>query len=123
MRNTIVLLCTLVFAVATVAGAEELRPSQKLMQARAGWLKAMGENAGASKFADVAKDAKALAAQTEKVAGNLQGERKDLTLKVSALAKATAEAADKKDAAAVKAKLGEIKGTCATCHEKYRDKK
>jgi cytochrome c556 len=123
MKKVVILLSLLILTAATFAGAAELRPSQKIMQARAGWMKAMSENVGANKLADVAKDAQELAGQTEKVAANLKDERKDLTLKVSSLAKATAEAATKGDAAAVKTKLGEIKGTCATCHEKYRDKK
>lgn len=44
----------------------ELRPAQKAMQARAGWMKTMGENTAAKKFDDVAKDAEALSAQTKK---------------------------------------------------------
>jgi len=120
MKKIAALLTMVTICTASLAFGAELRPTQVLMQARAGWMKAMSENVGANKLADVAKDAKELAAQTEKVAGKLEGERKDLTLKVAGLAKTTAEAAEKKDAAAVKAKLGEIKGTCATCHDKYR---
>jgi cytochrome c556 len=48
---------------------------------------------------------------------------KELTLKVSGLAKATAEAAGKQDEAVVKAKLVETRATCAECHAKLRDKK
>lgn len=109
--------------VSIAAGAAELRPTQVIMQARAGWMKAMGESLAAGKLADVARDARDLSAQTERIAANLQGERKELTQKVSALAKTAGESAAMGDAAAVKVKLGEIKGTCANCHEKYRDKK
>ena len=128
MNRITLLLSIAMLAITAIACAEtpavsELRPTQKIMQARAGWVKAMNENLAAKKFADVAKDAGALSAQTGKVAENLQGERKDLTLKVSQLAKATADAAVKEDAESVKAKLGEIKATCGECHAKYRDKK
>jgi cytochrome c556 len=120
MKKIAVVLTMVTLCAASMAIGAELRPSQVVMQARASWMKTMSDNLGANKLADVAKDAKELAAQTEKVAGKLDGERKDLTLKVSGLAKTTAEAAEKKDAATVKAKLGEIKGACMTCHDKYR---
>ncbi len=106
-----------------VVKEEELRPSQKVMRARAAWLKAMNENLAAGKFAEVAMDADALAAQTKKVAEGLQDERKDFNLKVSGLADETSKAAGKKSGDVVKAKLADIKATCGACHAKFRDKK
>lgn len=133
MKKLIALLCLSIFALATFAVADshmkpeakpELRPLQKIMQARAAWVKAMNENLAAKKFEAVAKDAEALSAQAATVGGKAPNPlAKELHLKVSSLAKATAEAAGKKDEAAVKAKLGEIKATCAECHAKIRDKK
>ena len=59
-------LCSsLVLAQAYTAMAEELRPSQKIMQARAGWMKAMGENLTAMNYDSVKKDAEALAGQLD----------------------------------------------------------
>jgi cytochrome c556 len=131
MKKIITLLIAV--AVAAVAYASEpakpaaqpeLRPTQKAMQARAGWMKAINENLAAKKFEDVARDAEALSAQTKKIGdAHPNPLAKELTLKVSGLAKAAADAAGKKDEAAVKGKLGEIKATCSECHAKIRDKK
>lgn len=106
-------------------GAEkELRPSQKIMQARAGWMKAMNSNLAAANFIEVQKDAKALAAQATTVGDKQpEGLGKELTLKLAALATGTADAADKKDEVAVKGKLAEIQAVCGECHAKIRDKK
>lgn len=122
MKKTILTLiaASLLTAAFTVPALAELRPTQKVMQARAGWLKAMNEDLAGKKLAAVAKNASELSAQTAQIGKSLQGERQELTLKVSALAKAAADAAAKNDAPAVQAKLGEIKGTCTTCHDKYR---
>lgn len=110
---------TVVLTLAS-AGQAELRPTQVLMQARAGWMKGMNEAVQKKDFATVEKNAANLFSQTADVAQKLDGERQQLTKKVSELAKATAEAAKKKDEAGVKGKLAEIKGTCATCHDKFR---
>ena len=127
MKKLITLLAVVIAASVVYASEPakpELRPAQKVMQARAGWMKAMGENLAAKKFEDVAKDAEALAGQTKKIGESHPNPlAKELTLKVSGLAKATAEAAGKQDEVAVKAKLGEIKATCGECHAKIRDKK
>ena len=128
---TLVIPCLAVMAIAqTPAPAPaptpapgELRPIQKVMQARAAWMKAMGQNLADKKFADVAKDAKDLSAQAAKVAGGVEGERKIFHQKVSDLAAAVADAAGTSNEAGIKAKLGEIKATCADCHAKFRDKK
>ena len=102
----------------------ELRPLQKIMQARAGWIKSMNENLSANKFAEVAKDAAALSAQAKQVGESATNPlAKELHLAVSGLAKATAEAAGKNDGAATKTRLGEIQAKCAECHAKIRDKK
>lgn len=104
--------------------ASELRPSQVLMQTRASWMKAMNANLAAMKYEEVGKDAAALAAQTGSVAEKLSNPlAKELTLKVSGLAAATADAAGKQDGETVKMKLAEIKATCGECHAKIRDKK
>ena len=104
--------------------ADELRPSQKIMQARAGWMKAMGENLAAQNFDGVKNDATAMAGQTKGAAEKQTDPlAKDLTLKLSTLATTLASAAEKKDAATATATLGQIKATCAECHTKIRDKK
>ena len=72
----------------------ELRPTQKAMQARAGWVKSMSENLAAMKFGEVQKDALALASQTSAAAEKQQVPlAKELTMKVSSLASATGDAA------------------------------
>ena len=73
MKRAITLL-SVVAAASVVYASEpakpELRPAQKAMQARAGWMKAMGENVAAKKFDAVARDAEALAGQTQKIGEN-----------------------------------------------------
>lgn len=133
MKKTILLQITALLAVASFALAAshstpeakpELRPLQKIMQARAAWMKSMNENLSANKLADVSKDAAALSAQAKQVGESATNPlAKELHLAVSSLAKDTSEAAAKNDAAAVKTKLGEIKEKCAECHAKIRDKK
>jgi hypothetical protein len=129
MKKSIVLLTVAIFTAAVFAYAAgeskpELRPTQKLMQARAAWMTAMNENLGAKKFAAIVKDADDLAAQTKKVGeGHPNPLGKELTLAVSSLAKEASAAAAKKDGDTVKAKLGAIKEKCGECHAKIRDKK
>jgi hypothetical protein len=102
----------------------ELRPSQIAMRARAGWVKAMNENLTTSNFEAVKKDATALSAQTAAAAEKQPaGLAKELTLKLSSLATATAEAAGTKNGATTKMKLAEAQAVCAECHAKIRDKK
>ena len=102
----------------------ELRPAQKLMQARVAWLTAINKNLGAKEFEAVAKDADELAAQTKKVGENIPNPLgKELTLAISSLAMDISAAAANQDGDTVKVKLGEIKGKCAECHAKIRDKK
>ncbi len=115
---------TLILAgLATLASAQsEARPLQKLMQARAGWVKAMSQNLASKNLPEVAKDAEELSKQATKVAGGVEGERKVFNQKVSDLAKAVADAAAGGDEAVIKARLGEFKATCADCHAKFRDK-
>ncbi|MBA4423237.1 MAG: hypothetical protein C0390_09090 [Syntrophus sp. (in: bacteria)] len=129
MKKIFAMLFISVFAVSVFAFAAEqvqpeLRPAQKLMQARAAWMTAMTENLAAKKFEAVAKDATELAAQTKKVGENHPNPLgKELTLAVSSLAGDVSAAAAKKDGDTVKARLGEIKGKCGECHAKIRDKK
>lgn len=129
MKKIILLLTVAVFAIAALAFAvedkkPELRPAQQVMQARAGWLKAINKNLGAGDFAAVVKDANELAAQTKKVGDGLPNPlAKDITLAISMLAQDASAAAAKKDADTVKAKMGAIKAKCDECHVKIRDKK
>jgi|SRR5665647_1138700 len=131
-KSLYMLLATSLFCITTGALAEssqmtastELRSTQKAMQTRAGWVKDMNANLAAVKYGEVAKDAKALAAQTLSMGKTLTNPlAKDLTLKVSSLATSVADAAGKKDGEIVKMKLDEVKATCDECHAKIRDKK
>jgi hypothetical protein len=129
MKKIIALLSIAIFATAILAFAAddakpELRPAQKLMQARKAWLAAMSENLAAKKFDAVAKDADDLAGQTKKV-GEKQTNPlgKELTMAIASLAGEISTAAAKQDSATVKAKIGEIKEKCSECHAKIRDKK
>jgi cytochrome c556 len=126
------LLAASLFCIAAGAQAEsgqptisaELRPMQKAMQARAAWLKDMNANLAAMNYAEVGKDATALAAQTDSIGKTLPNPlAKDLTMNISSAATAAAAAAGKQDGAAVKIKLAEIKASCDQCHAKIRDKK
>jgi cytochrome c556 len=121
---TVAIFATAVFAFAADEAKPELRPAQKIMQARAGWLTAISENLGANKFEAVTKDAGELAAQTKNVGENHPNPLgKELNLAISSLAKEISVAAAKKDGDTIKVKLGEIKGKCGECHAKIRDKK
>lgn len=120
----LVLVITTALAIAAEKGKPELRPSQKLMQARAAWMAAMSANLAAKQFAVVAKDAMELAAQTKKVGeGHPDPLGKELTVAIAALAGEISAAAARQDGDTVKAKLGEIKAKCGACHAQLRDKK
>ena len=129
MKKIIALLSVAIFAIAIFAFAAEdtkpeLRPAQKIMQARVAWLTAINENLGAKKFKAITKDADELAAQTRKVGENIPNPLgKELTLAISSRAKDISVAAAKQDGETIKVKLGEIKGKCGECHAKIRDKK
>jgi len=129
MKKIIVLLSFAIFAATLLAFAAvdaqpEMRPAQKLMQARKAWLASMSENLGANKFDAIAKDAEELAAQTKKTGENNPNPLgKELTLAISSLAKDISAAALKQNGDTVKARLGEIKEKCGECHAKIRDKK
>jgi cytochrome c556 len=129
MKKILALLSVAIFATAVFAFAAgdtkpELRPAQKIMQARVAWLTAINENLGAKKFEAITKDADELAAQTKKVGENIPNPLgKELTLAISSFAKDISAAAAKQDGETIKVKLGEIKGKCGECHAKIRDKK
>ena len=129
MKKIIGLLSVAFFSIAVLAFAAsdakpELRPAQKLMQARLTWLTAISENLGTQKFEAVTSDADELAAQTRKVGENSPNPfGKELNLAISSLAKEISDAATKKDSDTIKAKLGEIKSKCSECHDKIREKK
>jgi cytochrome c556 len=120
----VLIIATAFFAYAASDAKPELRPSQKLMQARAAFLAEITKNLGSNNFEAIAKAANDLSAETGKSGGNNPNPLgKELTLSISSLAAETASAAAKKDAGAVTTKLGEIKGKCGECHAKIRDKK
>ena len=133
MKKIILLLSAVIFVIAVLACAAEvakeaakteLRPAQKLMQARAMLLTTLNKNLGAGNFEAVGKNAADLAAETKKTGEKLTNPlAKDITLAISMLAKDTSSAADKKFAGIVKVKLGAIKAKCDECHVKIRDKK
>jgi hypothetical protein len=129
MKKILLFLVVAIFAFTVLAFAaddakQELRPAQKIMQARAASMKAMNQNLGESNFKAVVKDAKKLSAETKKTGDKLPNPlAKEITLAVSGFSKEASTAAEKKDADTVKAKLGEIKGKCDECHAKIRDKK
>ena len=129
MKKVIALLSVAIFTAAIFAFAaedtkSELRPAQKVMQARVAWLAAINKNLSAKNFEAVAKDANELSAQTKRVGENLTNPLgKELDLAISLLAKDISAAAAKKNGDVVKVKLGEIKAKCGECHAKIRDKK
>jgi cytochrome c556 len=129
MKKMIALCAVIFFAIAVFAFAEndtktELRPAQKVMQARVAWLGAINKNLEINNFEAITKDANELSAQAKKVGGSISNPvGKELTLAISVLADGISEAAATKDAATIKTKLARIKGNCAECHTKIRDKK
>lgn len=121
------LLCVIGFAVAerSQAADTELRPMQKVMRERAGWIKAITDNLGQSNKTShrTFKQATALASQAAKVAEKLSDPlARELTLKLSVLATKVADAATRKDGDTAKLTLIEIKAVCSECHAKIRDK-
>ena len=133
MRKSLyMLLATSLFCITTGALAEsgqptittELRPMQKIMQTRAGWMQDIQTNLTAMKYAEVGKDATSLATQTDLIGKTLTNPlAKDLTLNISSAATAVANAAGKEDGKTIKMKLTDIKASCDECHAKIRDKK
>src|SRR5665647_158720 len=113
-KSLYMLLATSLFCITTGALAEsgqptittELRPMQKIMQTRVGWMKDMQTNLTAMKYAEVGKDATALATQTDLIGKTLTNPlAKNLTLKISSSATAVANAAGKQDGNTIKMKL------------------
>lgn len=102
---------------------KELRPSQVAMRQRVQWLRAMQENLTANKFDAITIDAMELAAQADTIAEKQTGLAKELTMKLSTLAAATAGAASASNGVEIQNKLNEIKGVCGECHTKIRDKR
>jgi len=124
MLSSLLLLLVTVTAFAADEAKPEQKPITKIMLARLGWIESIAKNLAYSNFDGVAKDAAELSAQTKKVGEAQTAEfNKERNLAISGLAKAMADAAASKDAPAVSAKLGEILGTCYSCHAKLRDKK
>ena len=126
-KQVSLIVAILLIATAAAFAAEEAKPEvkpiTKLMLARLGWVQSITRNIAYSNYAGIAKDANELAAQTKKVGDAAPAAfNKEKNLAVSALAQAMAEAAGKKDGVTVSIKLGEILGTCNSCHAKLRDK-
>jgi hypothetical protein len=110
-------------AFAAEEAKPEVKPITKVMLARLGWVQSLTRNIAYSNYEGIAKDANDLAAQTKKVGDASQAAfGKEKNLAISGLALAMAEAAGKKDGVTASAKLGDILGTCSTCHAKLRDK-
>ncbi len=102
----------------------ELRPTQKIMQARNAWMKSMNENFNAGNLAAIRKDAEALGTQTRKVAEKLTDPAaKEYSLAIAALTKDVIANSAKKDSAATLTSLRELKNKCGSCHIVFRDKK
>ena len=102
----------------------ELRPAQKAMRARAGWVKAITANLDTMKYAEVKRDAMDIASQASTMGEESPNPlAKELSMKLSTQAKAIADAADKKDGATAKIRLVEVNATCGECHARIRDKK
>jgi len=92
------------------------------MQARATLLQGMNKDLAAGKIEAIAKSTDALAMETKTNGAKLPNpQAKDNTLAISVLAKEASDAAAKKDATMVKAKLGAIKGKCDECHVNIRN--
>jgi hypothetical protein len=120
----VLILATAVIAFAAAEGKQALRPAQQIMQARVAWMSAINAGLGTKNYEAVIKNADELAAETKKTGETIKNTLgKELTLAISSLAKDVSAAAAKKDDAAVKAKMGDIKGKCGECHAKIRDKK
>lgn len=125
MNRSAALIAAVFLGLATLAVSQttpepELRPSQKIMRARAAWMKAMTQNLADKKYAEVAKDAGELSAQAGTVAAGASGEPKELHQRVSDLSASLALAAGKMDDAGAAARMADIKATCTECHTKYR---
>jgi cytochrome c556 len=117
----------LTIVAATAFAAEdakpEVKPITKLMLARLGWVQSLTKNIAYSNYDGIAKDANELAAQTKKVGDAAPAAfAKEKNLAISGMALAMVDAAGKKDGVTASAKLGEILGTCNSCHAKLRDK-
>ena len=129
MKKFMVLLSIVIFLSAFLAYATddkkpELRPAQKIMQARAASLTAMNKNLEVKNFKAIIKDADEMAAEGVVTAKKLDNPlAKQITMDSAALAKDISKAAAKGDAQTIKIKLGEIKAKCGECHVKIRDKK
>jgi cytochrome c556 len=128
MKKQISLIVTILLISAGAAFAAdeakpEVKPITKLMLARLGWVQSITKNIAYSNYEGIAKDANELAAQTKKVGDAAPAPfNKEKNLALADLAKAMADAAGKKDGVTASAKLGEILGTCNSCHAKLRDK-
>jgi len=119
-------LALLTFAATSFAAEEakpDVKPITKAMLARLGWVQSLTRNIAYSNYEAVAKDANELAAQTKKLGDAAPAAfNKERNLTISSLSLALADAAAKKDGVTASAKLGEILGTCNSCHAKLRDK-
>jgi cytochrome c556 len=119
------ILLTVVFLATSVSSqaADEVKPITKVMRARLAMVQSVTKDLAYSDFEAVAKDAGELAAQTKKVGEAAPAAfNKEKNLSISSLATSMAEAAGRKDGAAVSQKLSETLGTCFSCHTKLRDK-
>ena len=129
MKKILALLFVAIFVSAVLAfaaadGKPELRPSQKLMQARAAQRGQIDKNLGEKNFGAVAGKAQELAAETKKTGENIPNPLgKEITLAISTLAAELADAAVRQDGDTAKLKLDGIKAKCSECHKQISDKK
>jgi hypothetical protein len=126
MKKIMILLILTIFAVVALVFAAEnssqgLRPSQKIMRARAAGLGLMNRLLTGKRWKMIQKSADDLRIETSKTGKNLADPTaKQLTLDIAALAQDVSNAAMSKDGKTIKTKLMEIKGKCQECHIKFR---
>jgi len=127
MKKVVCLLSVAILGAGSLVLAQapaqpELRPTQVIMRARAGWMKSMNENLAAKMLADVAKTADELSTQAGQVAAGAAGEPQVLHQRVADLAKEVSAAATQGDEVLIRTKLTAISATCTECHTKFRPK-
>ena len=124
MKRLVASLVVILFAMTVAVQADaELRPIVKRMLERLGWLQAITMDFALSDFDKVKTTAASLSGQAKKVAETSpEGPGKVFNQKLSETAGLMANAADKKDGAAVAAKMGEALTICYNCHIAIRDK-
>jgi len=100
----------------------ELRPIQKVMLKRAGWLAAITENMMNTNYEEVNRDATALASQARSMEAGINDPLfKKLTMQLATHAAALAGAAEMRDSATARDELALVKATCGECHARFNN--